>query len=79
MTERIKEQLTDKIKNFKDIYKGLKSLQELTIDDIRDNLVNIWAVSFGLIAGIEAVLDISQYLLAEKSIKFESYGQIPKK
>ena len=32
-----------------------------------------------MIAGIEAVLDISQYILANKGIKIESYGKIPEK
>ena len=30
-----------------------------------------------MIAGIEAVLDISQYILADKGIKIDSYGKIP--
>lgn len=37
----------------------------------------LWAANFGLIAGIEAVLDIAQYVLADKGIKTESYNQIP--
>ncbi|MBU4368380.1 hypothetical protein KJ575_01545 [Patescibacteria group bacterium] len=36
-------------------------------------------MTFGLVAGIEAVLDISQYILADKGIKIESYGKIPEK
>ncbi len=47
--------------------------------DLKENIENVWSVTFGLVAGIEAVLDISQYILADKGIKIESYGKIPEK
>ena len=46
---------------------------------MKENIENVWSVTFGLVAGIEAVLDISQYILADKGIKVESYGKIPSK
>lgn len=77
MTEIIKKQLQEKIDNLVKIYQGLKNLQRLTLKDLKENLENVWSVTFGLVAGIEAVLDISQYILADKGIKIESYGKIP--
>ena len=79
MTEIIKKQLQEKINNLLEIYKGLKKLQRLTLKDLKENIENVWSVTFGLVAGIEAVLDISQYILADKGIKVESYGKIPSK
>src|SRR3989339_486307 len=77
MTQIIKDKLQSKLDNLKNIYDGLKNLQILKLSDLENNLNNVWAVSFGLVAGIEAVLDISQYLLANKGIKIESYGEVP--
>jgi uncharacterized protein YutE (UPF0331/DUF86 family) len=48
------------------------------LKDLKENIENVWAVTFGLVAGIEAILDISQYILANKGVKVESYGKIPK-
>lgn len=79
MTKFLREKLEEKKKNLLEIYKGLEQLQKLKINDLRENIANVWAVAFGLVAGIEAVLDISQYLLSAKSIKAESYSQIPEK
>jgi len=79
MTEIIKKQLQEKINNLLEIYQGLKKLQRLTLKDLEANIENVWSVTFGLVAGIEAVLDISQYLLADKEIRAESYGKIPSK
>jgi len=79
MNEIIKKQVQEKIDNLLKIYQGLKRLQRLTLKDLKENIENVWAVSFGLVAGIEEVLDISQYLLAERGIKVESYGKVPKK
>lgn len=76
MTEIIKKQLQEKINNLLEIYQGLKKLQRLTLNDLKKNIENVWSVTFGLVAGIEAVLDISQYILADKGIKIESYGKI---
>lgn len=79
MTEIIKKQLQEKIDNLLEIYRGLEKLQRLTLKDLKENLENVWSVTFGLVAGIEAVLDISQYILADRGIKIESYGKIPEK
>ncbi len=79
MTKIIKEQLQDKINNLFKIYQGLKKLQRLSLDDLKNNIENVWATTFGLVAGIEAILDIGQYILADKGIKVESYGKIPVK
>ncbi|MFH1712755.1 MAG: DUF86 domain-containing protein [Candidatus Jacksonbacteria bacterium] len=78
MTQIIQEKLKDKTNNLLEIYQGLKKLQRLKASDF-ENLENIWAVSFGIVAGIEAMLDISQYILTDKNIKAESYGQIPQR
>jgi uncharacterized protein YutE (UPF0331/DUF86 family) len=79
MSEIIKKQVQEKINNLLKIYQGLKRLQRLALKDLKENIENVWAVSFGLVTGIEEILDISQYLLAERGIKVESYGKIPKK
>ena len=79
MTEIIKKQLKEKIDNLFKIYQGLKNLQRFTLKDLKENIENVWSVTFGLVAGIEAILDISQYVLADKRIKIESYGKIPEK
>lgn len=46
---------------------------------MKENIENVWAITFGLVAGVEAILDISQYILTDKGIKTESYGKIPEK
>ncbi len=79
MIEIIKKKIEDKKDNLLKIYQGLKKLQRLKLNELKENLENLWAVSFGLVAGIEAMLDISQYILAEKKVKIESYGKIPEK
>ena len=79
MTEIIKKQLQEKINNLLEIYQGLKKLQKFTLKDLKENIENVWSVTFGVIAGIEAVLDISQYILADRGIKIESYWKIPEK
>jgi len=79
MTGIIKKQLQEKINNLLEVYQGLKKLQRFTLKDLKENIENVWSVTFGLVAGIEAVLDISQYILADKGIKIESYGKIPEK
>lgn len=79
MSPIIKKQLRNKIDNLVSIYEGLKKLQRLKTEDLENNIENVWSVAFGIIAGIEAVMDISQYILSEKGIKSESYGQIPEK
>jgi len=79
VTEIIKKQLQEKINNLLEIYQGLKKLQKFGLKDLKENIENVWSVTFGLVAAIEAVLDISQYILADKGIKVESYGKIPTK
>ena len=77
MIKIIKEKIEDKKNNLLEIYQGLKKLQSLKLKDLKENIENLWAVNFGLVAGVEAMLDISQYILTEKGIKIESYSQIP--
>lgn len=79
MTEIIKKQLQEKVDNLLEIYQGLKKLQRFTLKDLKENIENVWSVTFGLVAGIETILDISQFILADKGIKIESYGKIPQK
>lgn len=79
MMALLQKQLREKIDNLLKIYQGLKKLQRLTLDDLRENIENVWAVSFGMVAAIEAVLDIGQYILADRGVKIESYGKIPLK
>ena len=52
MTQIVKKSLNDKINNLLEIYQGLKKLQRLKLSDF-ENLENVWAVSFGLVAGID--------------------------
>lgn len=79
MTGIIKKQLKEKINNLLGIYRGLKKLQKFNLKDLKKNIENVWSVTFGLVAGVEAILDISQYILAEKGMRVESYGKIPEK
>ncbi|MEK7167082.1 MAG: DUF86 domain-containing protein [Patescibacteria group bacterium] len=79
MTKIIKRQLQEKKDNLLKIYQGLKKLQRFSLKNLKENIENIWAVTFGIVAAIEAILDIAQYILAEKGTKSESYGQIPAK
>ncbi|MFH1564569.1 MAG: DUF86 domain-containing protein [bacterium] len=79
MTKIIKEQFDDKVDNLVKIYDGLKKLQRLKLNDFKENIENVWAVTFGVVAGVEAILDISQYILSSKGIKAESYGSIPER
>lgn len=50
MTEVIKKQLQEKIDNLLRIYKGLKNLQRLKFGDLKKDIENVWAVTFGLVA-----------------------------
>lgn len=79
MTKFLKSKIEDKIDNLLKIYNGLKKLQNLKLSDLKENIENVWSVAFGLVAAVEAILDISQYILAEKGIKIESYGKTPSK
>jgi len=79
MTGLIKSKIQDKIDNLVKIYNGLKKLQNLELTDLKENIENVWAIAFGLVATVEAILDISQYILAEKGVKVESYGKMPAK
>ena len=79
MTKVIKKQFQEKLDNLLEIYQGLRKLQKLTLKDLKKDIENVWSVTFGLVAGVEAILDISQYILASKGIKIESYGKIPEK
>lgn len=79
MTKILKEKLEEKKNNLLEIYQGLETLQRLKLEDLETNISNVWAVAFGLVAGIEAMLDISQYILSDKGIKIESYSKTPEK
>lgn len=79
MTELIEKKLKEKQDNLLEIYEGLKNLQKLTKEKLDENIEHLWAVSFGLIAGIEASMDIAQFILASKGKKVESYGSLPDK
>lgn len=79
MSPILRKQLKNKIDNLASIYQGLKRLQRLTLQDLEDNIENIWSVTFGIVAAVEAIMDIGQYILSEKGLKVESYGQIPEK
>ncbi|MBA3047683.1 DUF86 domain-containing protein [Patescibacteria group bacterium] len=79
MTQKLKKQLQEKIDTLLKIHQGLKKLQRLPLKDLKNEIENVWAVSFGIVAGIEAMLDIGQYILAERDIRAEGYGDIPGK
>jgi uncharacterized protein YutE (UPF0331/DUF86 family) len=79
MTELIEKKLKEKQDNLYQIYEGLKNLQKLPKEKLDENIEHLWAVSFGLIAGIEAAMDISQFILASHGKKAESYGSLPDK
>lgn len=79
MIKITKEKIEDKKNNLLKIYQGLEKLQRLNLKELKENIENLWAVTFGLTAGIEEVLDISQFILVEKGVKIESYGEIPGK
>lgn len=79
MTELIEQKLREKQNNLLQIYEGLKNLQKLPKEKLDENIEHLWAVTFGLIAGIEAAMDIAQFILADKGKKAESYGSLPDK
>lgn len=79
MTELVEKKLKEKQDNLLQIYEGLKNLQNLSKERIDENIENLWAVTFGLIAGIEAAMDIAQFILASRGKKAESYGNLPDK
>ena len=77
MTKITIEKIEDKKNNLIEIYQGLKNLQRLKLKDLKEDIENLWAVNFGLVAAIEEILDISQFILSEKKVKIESYNKIP--
>ena len=79
MTELTEKKLKEKQNNLLEIYEGLKNLQKLPKEKLEENIEYLWAVSFGLIAGIEASMDIAQFILASRGKKAESYGSLPEK
>lgn len=79
MTELIEKKLKEKQDNLLQVYEGLKNLQRLPKEKLDENIENLWAVTFGLIAGIEAAMDIAQFVLASRGKKAESYGSLPDK
>jgi len=79
MKSLVEKKLKEKQDNLLEIYNGLKNLQKLPRKKIAENIEHLWAVSFGLIAGVEACMDIAQFILAEHGKKAESYGSLPDK
>lgn len=79
MTELVREKLKEKQSNLLETYKGLKNLQRLSQKDLAGNIEYLWAVAFGLVAAIEATMDIAQYIIASRGKKAESYGNLPDK
>ncbi|MBU1349942.1 DUF86 domain-containing protein [Patescibacteria group bacterium] len=76
MTKILKEKLEEKKDKLLEIYNGLKKLQKLSLKEIQDDKEHFWAVNYGLVVAIEAILDIGQYILSDRGIKAESYSQV---
>ena len=76
MTQFTKEKLKEKQDKLFETYLALKQLQNLSLSDIQSKKENFWAVNYGLVIAVEAVLDIGQYVLSDKNIKTVSYSQI---
>ncbi len=75
----VQKKLKEKQDNLLETYKGLKNLQRLSQKDLAGNIEYLWAVAFGLVAAIEAAVDIAQYIAASHGKKAESYGNLPDK
>ncbi|MCK4554187.1 DUF86 domain-containing protein [Candidatus Parcubacteria bacterium] len=76
MTKILKEKLEEKKNKLLETCNVLVKLQKLSLKDIKDEKENFWAVSYGLVIAIEAILDIGQYILSDKGIKAEGYNKI---
>ena len=76
MTKILKEKLEEKKNKLLETYNILVKLQKLSLKDIKDEKENFWAVSYGLVIAIEAILDIGQYILSDRGIKAENYSKI---
>jgi len=76
MTKIAKNNLEEKKAKLLETYESLKALQKLSLDDLRNNKGNLWAVSYGLVVAIESVFDIGQHILSSMGQKVDSYGKI---
>ncbi|MBA3046973.1 DUF86 domain-containing protein [Patescibacteria group bacterium] len=76
MTKILKEKLEEKKNKLLETYNVLIKLRKLSLKDIKDKKENFWAVSYGLVIAIEAILDIGQYILSDRGIKAENYSKI---
>ncbi|MCG2701278.1 MAG: DUF86 domain-containing protein [Candidatus Falkowbacteria bacterium] len=76
MTKILQEKLQEKNDKLLETYNALKKLQILSLKEIKGKKENFWAVSYGLVVAIEAILDIGQYILSDRGIKAESYNKI---
>ena len=76
MTKILKEKLDEKKNKLLETYNILIKLQKLPLKDIKNEKEKFWAVSYGLVIAIEAILDIGQYILSDRGIKAENYSKI---
>jgi uncharacterized protein YutE (UPF0331/DUF86 family) len=76
MTQFTKDKLLEKKDKLLETYASLQKLQKFSLKDIQTHKENFWAVSYGLIIAIEAILDIGQYILGDKGIKADSFNKI---
>ena len=76
MTKFLKEKLEEKKNKLLETYNILLKLQKLPLEEIKNEKEKFWAVSYGLVIAIEAILDIGQYILSDRGVKAESYSKI---
>ncbi len=76
MTKIIKEKFQEKKNKFLETYEALLQLQKLSLKEIKSKKENFWAVNYGLVIAIEAILDIGQYILSDRGLKAENYSRI---
>jgi len=76
MTKFLQEKLEEKKDKLMETYEALKKLQKLSLKNLKEQKENFWAVNYGLVIGIEAILDIGQYVLSDKKLKAETYSRV---
>jgi uncharacterized protein YutE (UPF0331/DUF86 family) len=76
MTSMLNAKINEKLDKLSQTYATLKKMQAIPLGEIQHDREKFWAVSYGLVIAIEAILDIGQIILSEKGIKAESYGKI---
>jgi len=54
----------------------LKSLQNYSLEDLAQNLSNLWTVAHGLQLCIQIVLDVGNHILSDLGIKAGDYTEI---